>query len=760
MLLSLGCSRAPKAERESCESAVASGEHQHAAEVCAQEHARTGELDAAEAAMRAYFAHGDDAQTLHWSERLQPTERAGTAWAFAALVHQRNQRCKEQVDAYERARTAFVTDGELVKAAKAAEGQAHCHWVESDFRRAFELFDLAMRHAREAGADELEGKLAYNLRAVLMDVGDLAGARWALERAKARVDSGDTSMQARLRMAEGNLELAEGNLALSRLDFEDAIRLANESDNESIRLKARLNLIDLDLAEGATAAAATRLAELEASPARHQDNARTRTVLQLQSARLAVAQGNDPEALRTLETALARDELLPEWEWQLRSERGQILARRGDRANARTELEASIAVVEELRSQLGFEAFKEGVLEQRRAPLEALFRLEVAAEAPEAALEVSERSRARAFLDAIATERDTRPSVAPDAEAMGQRFEDLRALWRRGRSTAAAPVRPWVDVRAELGDVDALVYFQAEESLFVFAWRDETLVLQRLPFSVEEIERLVSDWIAALDEPEPNRAVAQAILPPELLPPPGRPLVIVPDGALNRVPFAALLRERYLVEDHAITYAPSLGLLAGRRSRDADAPEGPPVVLGDSVQDLPQAAVELRAVAARLGVEPRLGARADREGLVAAARAPLLHVATHGGLDARGPWLQLADGRVHAFELLSEGVSPHVAVIASCASAARRGRGLWGSLGSSFLAAGSRSVVATAWSIEDANARRFVQRFYESDGAARPARGVATTQRSFIAAGEPVSTWGAYVVLGSPRLPNRQERTP
>ena len=151
---------------------------------------------------------------------------------------------------------------------------------------------------------------------------------------------------------------------------------------------------------------------------------------------------------------------------------------------------------------------------------------------------------------------------------------------------------------------------------------------------------------------------------------------------------------------------------------------------------------------------------AEGEALAAAADAPLLHVAVHGGLDTRGAWLEFADGRIHAFEILQQDLAPRTAVLVSCASAARSGRSSWGSIAAAFFAAGSDAVVATAWSVEDDATQRFVRALYDGLDVEHPAMALAAAQRSFIAAGEPVSTWGAYVVLGSPRLPNRQERTP
>jgi CHAT domain-containing protein len=238
-------------------------------------------------------------------------------------------------------------------------------------------------------------------------------------------------------------------------------------------------------------------------------------------------------------------------------------------------------------------------------------------------------------------------------------------------------------------------------------------------------------------------------LPAGSLPAPGEPVFLVPDGVLGRISFASLrLGGRYLVEDHPLVYLPSLSALAATDGLPAG-PAGPAVVLGDPRGDLPAAAREAREVAARLRVVPRTGTGATRVALERAAGAAVLHLATHTGTGPRGPWLTLADGEVGSGFLLARRTRPRLVTLATCASAARRGRGLWGSLAATFLAAGSPAVLASLWSVEDEAARRFVLRFYDKGGAVDPALALARAQREAIAAGEPPSAWAPFVLLAT-----------
>jgi CHAT domain-containing protein len=140
-----------------------------------------------------------------------------------------------------------------------------------------------------------------------------------------------------------------------------------------------------------------------------------------------------------------------------------------------------------------------------------------------------------------------------------------------------------------------------------------------------------------------------------------RSLLIAPDGALNLIPFSALIDKRgtYLAESHRVSY-----LTSGRdllRITGSSAPRGPPVIVADpdyagsvAVEvaaspsgdgrtprrshdleqtgwlPLPGTRQEARAIAKLMDVKPLLGASAQ-ESAVKHVRGPrVLHIATHG----------------------------------------------------------------------------------------------------------------------------------
>lgn len=319
----------------------------------------------------------------------------------------------------------------------------------------------------------------------------------------------------------------------------------------------------------------------------------------------------------------------------------------------------------------------------------------------------------------------------------------------------AAALLPVDRILAALAGHRALVYFEARDGLWLLEVAEGAIRPRKIGAPLARVRDLADRFAAAPDDRALAAQLGHLLLPPEVELPAGSIVHIVPDGALVRLPFAALRRSgRWLVEDLAVVYAPGLSALAASPTREG-AP-GPPVVLADPRRDLPGAAVEGREVALRLGTQPRLGGAATRRALAAASGASVLHIAGHAGWGPGGPRLEMADGAVTPAEILAARVRPRLVVLASCASAAPSGRGLWGSPGTAFLAAGSGAVLATLGSVQDQHAFDLVRHFYREGGAADPAGGLARAQRALLAAGRPPSSWASFVLLGADLDPGRE----
>jgi CHAT domain-containing protein len=218
-------------------------------------------------------------------------------------------------------------------------------------------------------------------------------------------------------------------------------------------------------------------------------------------------------------------------------------------------------------------------------------------------------------------------------------------------------------------------------------------------------------------------------------------LAIVPHDVLHYLPFAALTDgQRYLMDDYVLTTLPSASVLpfiqenTGRALAD-------PLVLGnpvtgdfdatasfaterDGLGSLPFAEKEAEAVAALYGVEPLLGQDAA-EGAVRerGAGAGILHLAAHGHYNPVAPlsslialapddeydgWLTV--GEVYGLDLSSA----DLVVLSACQTnlgELSEGDELVG-LTRAFIFAGTPSVVASLWSVEDEATALLMERFY------------------------------------------------
>ena len=185
-------------------------------------------------------------------------------------------------------------------------------------------------------------------------------------------------------------------------------------------------------------------------------------------------------------------------------------------------------------------------------------------------------------------------------------------------------------------------------------------------------------------------------------------LIIVPDGALWNLPFQALQASdgRYLIEDAAVSYAPSVTVLRETMRPRAARPAasellafGNPAVGagagaggGDSSEPtrgglapLPETEREVQQLAAIYGPSSRVYVGAEaREGRLKAEAASyrVVHLATHGVLDNASPLyshLVLArperggqnDGLLEAWEIMDMQLRADLVVLSACETASR-----------------------------------------------------------------------------------------
>ncbi|MEN3361612.1 MAG: hypothetical protein V7637_5594, partial [Mycobacteriales bacterium] len=230
-----------------------------------------------------------------------------------------------------------------------------------------------------------------------------------------------------------------------------------------------------------------------------------------------------------------------------------------------------------------------------------------------------------------------------------------------------------------------------------------------------------------------------------------RPIVLVPTGSLQGLPWAVLPS----CAGRPLTVAPSATLWYAAASRPAP-PGGH--VLAAAGPTLPGAIGEARAVAAIYGVAPLLHPAATvtavRSGLNGAAIA---HLAAHSRLAAYNPLfsnLQLSDGPLLAYDLERLDRPPHTVVLAACDSAhsvTRAGDELLG-LSATLLSQGTAQLVASVLPILDTDTAPIMTDLHRLVAAGHTVASAlaATAQRR---SDDPVAaaTAASFICLGAGR---------
>lgn len=224
------------------------------------------------------------------------------------------------------------------------------------------------------------------------------------------------------------------------------------------------------------------------------------------------------------------------------------------------------------------------------------------------------------------------------------------------------------------------------------------------------------------EDPGRRRLTELLLHPAAAALPPGVRVYLVPDGPLHSLNFETLASphhpDRYWIEDATITVAPALGLLLSPSPRPAGARTllvGDPAVMPEPYQPLPHAREELAAIAAALppgSVERLEGENCSRSRLLAEPVAPYryVHFAVHAVADSLDPLhsalllTRRDDGSaLTAAELRQMPWRAELVTLSACRSAGSRnyrGEGLVG-LAWAFLEAGSQSVIAGLWDVND-----------------------------------------------------------
>jgi hypothetical protein len=233
------------------------------------------------------------------------------------------------------------------------------------------------------------------------------------------------------------------------------------------------------------------------------------------------------------------------------------------------------------------------------------------------------------------------------------------------------------------------------------------------------------------------------------------------------LPFAALTDgEKYLSDDYVLFTLPSASVLSFVQEK-RKAGTGTILALGNPASPLPGlkfAEQEAQSIAGLYGAQALVGKDATESIVRArASEAGILHIAAHGEYDPQNPLfstIHLAgdaenDGRLEVHEVysLDLATSTDLVVLSACQTdvgAVSAGDEVVG-LNRAFLFAGTPTVIASLWNVDDAATTLLMEKFYgHLRAGASKAQALRQAQLDVRATYPHPYYWAAFVLTGDP----------
>ncbi len=252
-------------------------------------------------------------------------------------------------------------------------------------------------------------------------------------------------------------------------------------------------------------------------------------------------------------------------------------------------------------------------------------------------------------------------------------------------------------------------------------------------------------------------------------------LVIVPDGILRRLPFAALkdANGNLLIEKTSISIAPSLaytqpgtklnkntGVVAASLSKAVDLPAGSFIALNGTSSEAKMAS-GLGDASNPVGVHLENFSRAQLQTAFDGQPIDILHLATHASFNGRSDrsFIVAEDQAILLSELRdiisgnrASGELLSLIVLSACETALGDDQASMGLAGSA-VQAGAESALASLWEVDDAGTAALMEEFYRNYAKGQgKAEALRNAQLALIGDGSNFSDpriWAAFTLLGA-----------
>jgi CHAT domain-containing protein len=444
---------------------------------------------------------------------------------------------------------------------------------------------------------------------------------------------------------------------------------------------------------------------------------------------------------------------------------GYTLWRSQKYAEAEQKFLTSLNLLESLRSNLS-DGDKVSIFDTQLHAFNLLQQIMVAQGKPEAALEIAERGRARAFAELLSRRVNSNQlkvdqkndPIIPSLASVN--IADIRRIAQQQNAVMveySLIADPSFIGQGKLKGGFIKLYIWVVQPSGAIAFRE--VDLKKFDASIVDLvadirslfndaNGIVKDPKEVLDKYADLKQLHGILIQPiqDLLPKDANTRVIfLPQGLLFLVPFAALInpQNQFLIEKHTVQIAPAIQVLdfthkLSQQIQKVNLQEvlivGNPTMpsLGNPPQQLPTllgAAKEAQAIAALLNTTFLTGDQATKAEVVDKMKsARFVHLATHGLLEeyrkgeipgaiALAPSSkdgQTDDGFLTASEIVTMRLNAEMVVLSACKTGQGllTGDGVIG-LSRSLITAGVPSVVVSLWAVPDEPTALLMTEFYK-----------------------------------------------
>lgn len=490
--------------------------------------------------------------------------------------------------------------------------------------------------------------------------------------------------------------------------------------------------------------------------------------------------------------------------WSVLLDRAKIVRAEGQYQVAETLLREAVSVIEKQRSSIRSEAGRIGYVGNKQAIYQELISLMVARNRPEEAFEYVERSKARALVDLLASKKDF--AIKDGTEQVASMLKETETIETEGkaldvsslaadkineRNTRSVQIKEKIktiapelssliavsiphssEIQSYINNDETLVeYYYHGEDIYVFVVKKNELKAVKL--DGQNLVNVIEQFRKLLEDPksqqylELSQKLYQRLIKPIEYLINAQKLIIVPHGVLHYLPFNALNSgTSYLIDKYSVSYLPSSIIMKFLKQRKTQEAKNALIFgnpdLGDPKYDLKYA--EEEAVTISKGF-PHARVLIRKEATKTAfkkfgSQFDYIHFATHGLFESDAPLnsgLFLAkdsenDGVLSVNELYSIRLNADLITLSACETALGKinpGDDVVG-LTRGFLFAGSNSIVASLWKVDDMATAQLMTEFYSNLRKTNKRDALRDAQLNIKKQNEHPYFWAAFQLTGMP----------